>query len=169
MDFKQIQELIKLVNRSNIGELCIEQNDFKITIKQKEEPVQTFIAAPQSMPMVASQPQTVVPAPMPPTPTSRETVAPVTDQAASTAAKADNYITIKSPMIGTFYRRPSPDKPLFVEVGDEVTPGKVVCIIEAMKLFNEIESEVSGRIVKILVEDASPVEYDQPLYLVDPS
>ena len=169
MDFKQIQELIKLVNRSNIGELCIEQNDFKITIKQKEEPVQTIIATPQSMPMVASQPQTVVPAPMPPTPTSRETVAAVTDQAAATATKADNYITIKSPMIGTFYRRPSPDKPIFVEVGDEVTPGKVVCIIEAMKLFNEIESEVSGKIVKILVEDASPVEYDQPLFLVEPT
>jgi acetyl-CoA carboxylase biotin carboxyl carrier protein len=171
MDFKQIQELIKLVNRSNIGELCIEQNDFKITIKQKEEQVQTIVAAPQSIPMIAPQPQTVVPAPMPPTPTSREAVAQATDLAATTTAapKADNYITIKSPMIGTFYRRPSPDKPIFVEIGDEVSPGKVVCIIEAMKLFNEIESEVSGRIVKILVEDASPVEYDQPLFLVDPS
>jgi acetyl-CoA carboxylase biotin carboxyl carrier protein len=170
MDFKQIQELIKLVNRSNIGELCIEQNDFKITIKQKEEQVQTIVAAPQSIPMIAPQPQTIVPAPMPPTPTSRETAASVADQAAATnGPKTDNYITIKSPMIGTFYRRPSPDKPIFVEVGDEVTPGKVVCIIEAMKLFNEIESEVSGRIVKILVEDASPVEYDQPLFLVEPS
>jgi acetyl-CoA carboxylase biotin carboxyl carrier protein len=166
MDFKQIQELIKIVNRSNIGELCIEQNDFKITIKQKEEQqVQTIVAAPQSV--VAPQPQTIVPAPMPPTPTSQDAAAMAADQAA--APKADNYITIKSPMIGTFYRKPSPDKPLFVEVGDEVTPGKVVCIIEAMKLFNEIESEVSGKIVKILVEDASPVEYDQPLFLVEPS
>ena len=171
MDFKQIQELIKLVNRSNIGELCIEQNDFKIIIKQKEEPpVQTIVAAPQQMPMMAPQPQTAVPMPMPPTPTSQDAAALAADQpATSAAAKADNFITIKSPMIGTFYRKPSPDKPLFVEVGDEVTPGKVVCIIEAMKLFNEIESEVSGKVVKILVEDASPVEYDQPLYLVDPA
>jgi acetyl-CoA carboxylase biotin carboxyl carrier protein len=172
MDFKQIQELIKLVNRSNIGELCIEQNDFKITIKQKEEPqVQTIVATPQQMPMVASQPQTIVPAPMPPTPTSMDAAAMAAEQPTATSAnpKADNYITIKSPMIGTFYRRPSPDKPIFAEIGDEVTPGKVVCIIEAMKLFNEIESEVSGKIVKVLVEDASPVEYDQPLFLVDPS
>jgi acetyl-CoA carboxylase biotin carboxyl carrier protein len=170
MDFKQIQELIKLVNRSNIGELCIEQNDFKITIKQKEEAVQTILAAPQ--PMISPQQQMVVPAPMPPSPTSQASAATAsTEQGANAAAspKADNYITIKSPMIGTFYRRPSPDKPLFAEVGDEVTPGKIVCIIEAMKLFNEIESEVSGKIVKILVEDASPVEYDQPLFLVEPS
>ncbi|TKK69779.1 acetyl-CoA carboxylase biotin carboxyl carrier protein [Ilyomonas limi] len=165
MDFKQIQELIKIVNRSNIGELCIEQNDFKITIKQKEEhQVQTIVAAPQ--PMAIPQQQTIVPAPMPPTPTSMDAAA-AADQPAST--KTDNYITIKSPMIGTFYRRPSPDKPIFAEIGDEITPGKVVCIIEAMKLFNEIESEVSGKIVKILVEDASPVEYDQPLFLVEPS
>ena len=169
MDFKQIQELIKLVNRSNIGELCIEQNDFKITIKQKEEQIQTIVAAPHPIQMVAPQ-QTIVPAPMPPTPTSMDAAAMAAEQtAAASASKADNYITIKSPMIGTFYRRPSPDKPIFAEVGDEITPCKVVCIIEAMKLFNEIESEVSGKIVKILVEDASPVEYDQPLFLVDPS
>lgn len=167
MDFKQIQELIKIVNRSNIGELCIEQNDFKILIKQKEEQVQTFVAAPQIPQAAAAQSPTIVPAPMPPTPTSKEASSPAADQPAS--AKADNYITIKSPMIGTFYRRASPDKPLFVEVGDEVSPGKVVCIIEAMKLFNEIESEVSGKVVKILVEDASPVEYDQPLFLVEPA
>jgi acetyl-CoA carboxylase biotin carboxyl carrier protein len=172
MDFKQIQELIKLVNRSNIGELCIEQNDFKIVIKQKEEQqqVQTIVAAPQPMTMLAPQPQTVVPAPMPPSPASQDAASAGADAAAGSAApKADNYITIKSPMIGTFYRRPSPDKPIFVEIGDEVAPGKVVCIIEAMKLFNEIESEVSGKIVKILVENASPVEYDQPLFLVEPA
>jgi len=170
MDFKQIQELIKLVNRSNIGELCIEQNDFKITIKQKEEQVQTILAPQQSMPFAAQQSHAIVPMPMPSTPTSKDTAALTADQTAVTnAPKTDNYITIKSPMIGTFYRRPSPDKPIFVEVGDEVTPGKVVCIIEAMKLFNEIESEVSGKVVKILVEDASPVEYDQPLFLVEPS
>src|SRR4051812_9330748 len=112
MDFKQIQELIKLVNRSNIGELCIEQNDFKITIKQKEEQVQTIVAAPQSIPMIAQQPQSIAPAPMPPTPTSRDSAALVSEQS-TTTPKADNYITIKSPMIGTFYRRPSPDKPIF--------------------------------------------------------
>ncbi len=162
MDYKQIQELIKLINKSNIGELCIEEKDFKITIKQKKENVtQTFMAAPQTaqqqmMPMQQSaqssfeQPQQ-------------------NQSQAAPASKADDYITIKSPMIGTFYRRPSPDKPNFVEVGDDITTGKVICIIEAMKLFNEIESEVKGRVVKILVDDSSPVEYDQPLFLVEPA
>lgn len=164
MDFKQIQELIKIINKSNIGELCIEDKDFKITIKQKEEPAQTVIAAPQ---MPAYAPVAVPPQmpSVPSAPTAAETIA----TAAPASTKADNYITIKSPMIGTFYRRPSPDKPLLIEVGDEITPGKVVCIIEAMKLFNEIESEVSGKIVKVLVDDASPVEYDQPLFLVEPA
>lgn len=160
MDFKQIQELIKIVNKSNIGELSIEEKDFKITIKQKEEAVQNFVSAPQ--PMYAPQPMAAPQA------------APAAPQAGgeapkAAAAPAGNLITIKSPMIGTFYRKASPDKPSFVEVGDEVAPGKVVCIIEAMKLFNEIESEVSGRIVKVLVDDASPVEYDQPLFLVEPA
>jgi acetyl-CoA carboxylase biotin carboxyl carrier protein len=156
MDFKQIQELIKIINKSNIGELSIEENEFKITIKQKEEKVQTVFAA-TSAPVYAPAPAPVLSAPsaLP----SAETAGP----------KADNFITIKSPMIGTFYRRPSPDKPIFAEIGDEVSVGKVVCIIEAMKLFNEIESEVSGKIVKILVDDASPVEYDQPLFLVEPN
>ena len=162
MDFKQIQELIKIVNKSNIGELCIEDKDFKITIKQKEEQVQT-VMAPQ-IPMYAPQALTAPLSPSAPATPLPSTPTPTTPP----PSKADNYITIKSPMIGTFYRRPSPDKPIFVEVGDEVTPGKVVCIIEAMKLFNEIESEVSGKIVKILVDDASPVEYDQPLFLVEP-
>jgi acetyl-CoA carboxylase biotin carboxyl carrier protein len=158
MDLKQIHELIKIVNKSNIGEISIEDKDGKVTIKQKEEPV-INVAAPQH------QVYTTAPAPA---------AAPAPAQSAAPApavapAKADNYITIKSPMIGTFYRRPSPDKPIFAEVGTEVAPGKVVCIIEAMKLFNEIESEISGTIVKILVEDASPVEYDQPLFLVEPA
>jgi acetyl-CoA carboxylase biotin carboxyl carrier protein len=152
MDFKQIQELIKMINKSNIGELTIEQKDFKVTIKQKEEHV-THMIAPASAPAAAPAP-----------------VAPAAEKKAAKEEKAaDNLLTIKSPMIGTFYRRPSPDKPLLVEIGTEVKPGQVVCIIEAMKLFNEIESEVKGKIVKVLVEDASPVEYDQPLFLVEPS
>ncbi len=161
MDLKQIQELIKMINKSNLSEVSIEEKDFKITIKQKEEIIQqTVISAgyqqmPQMMQSPVSAPAIAAPAAAP--------------AVASPAAAETNYITIKSPMIGTFYRKPSPDKPLFVEVGTEVTIGKVVCIIEAMKLFNEIESEVKGKVVKILVEDMSPVEYDQPLFLVDPS
>src|SRR5678815_5261294 len=162
MDYKQIQELIKLINKSNIGELSIEEKDFKILIKQKKDkdPQATFIAQPAIQQPVYTQP-------------THEAIAAQSQSAAQasaeSAAKTDNLITIKSPMIGTFYKRPSPDKPNFVEVGDEITPGKVVCIIEAMKLFNEIEGEVKGKILKILVEDASPVEYDQPLFLVEPS
>lgn len=160
MDFKQIQDLVKMINKSNIGELTIEEKDFKITIKQKEEPAITYAQAP------AAPAMHVMPAPV-----AAAAPAAAASPAAvqSVAANKDNLVTIKSPMIGTFYRKPGPDKPLFAEVGDEVNPGKVVCIIEAMKLFNEIESEVSGKIVKILVEDASPVEFDQPLFLVDPS
>jgi acetyl-CoA carboxylase biotin carboxyl carrier protein len=161
MDFKQIQDLIKSINKSNISELTIEQKDFKITIRQKEDKVVT-VAAP-----VASVVQAVQAAPVA-APAVAHAPAPAAEQPAP-AAKDDNLVTIKSPMIGTFYRRPSPDKPLFVEVGSDVQVGSVVCIIEAMKLFNEIESEVSGKIVKILVEDATPVEYDQPLFLVNPS
>jgi acetyl-CoA carboxylase biotin carboxyl carrier protein len=163
MDYKQIQELIKLVNKSNIGEVSIEEKDFKITIKQKKEKLaqatyltQAPVQAPAYLPPPVTQPAQ-----------TQQQAAPPTEQAP--AKSEENLITIKSPMIGTFYKRSSPDKPPFVEVGDEITPGKVVCIVEAMKLFNEIESEVSGKIVKILVEDASPVEYDQPLFLVDPS
>ena len=163
MDFKQIQELIKMINKSNIGEVSIEEKGFKLTIKQKEEPaVQQVIAAPvQASPVVA---MATAPAAVP-----QAQPAVSTEKSAKAAeAPAGNTVTIKSPMIGTFYRSPSPDKPSFVNVGDEITPGKVVCIIEAMKLFNEIESEVQGKIVKVLVEDASPVEYDQPLFLVEP-
>jgi acetyl-CoA carboxylase biotin carboxyl carrier protein len=160
MDFKQIQELIKMINKSNIGEVTIEQKDFKVTIKQKEEQITQVVQAAAPVAPVYSAPP----------PAAIASVAPTAaDKAkAPEAATASNLITIKSPMIGTFYRKSSPDKPNFVEVGDEVSTGKVVCIIEAMKLFNEIESEVSGKIVKVLVEDASPVEYDQPLFLVEP-
>ena len=163
MDFKQIQELIKMINKSNIGEVTIEEKGFKLTIKQKEEPVQNVIAAPlHNVPMMTAMPQQMAAQ-------TAQATAPAADKSKAADAVADNMITIKSPMIGTFYRSSAPGKAAFVEIGDDVTPGKVVCIIEAMKLFNEIESEVKGRIVKVLVEDASPVEYDQPLFLVEPA
>lgn len=155
MDIKQIQDLIKFVAKSGVNEVSIEEKDFKITIKTNQEP--TYVTA--TVPVAAPQPAAPAPAP-----------APVEAPQAAPAKTDDtsNYVTIKSPMIGTFYRSPSPDKPAFVNVGDDITAGKVVCIVEAMKLFNEIESEVSGKIVKVLVEDAQPVEYDQPLFLVEP-
>jgi acetyl-CoA carboxylase biotin carboxyl carrier protein len=159
MDFKQIQELIKMINKSNIGEVTIEQKDFKVTIKQKEDQVTQVVQAAPLAPVYSAPPPAAIPSAV---------TAPAADKSKPADAAASNLITIKSPMIGTFYRKASPDKPNFIEVGDEVNTGKVVCIIEAMKLFNEIESEVSGKIVKVLVEDASPVEYDQPLFLVQP-
>ena len=162
MDFKQIQELIKMVNKSNIGELTIEQKDFKVTIKQKEEHVTQVLSSPSYAQTHQSMPALHQPIAIP-------AAASANEKPKVVEAPASNFVTIKSPMIGTFYRRASPDKPNFVEPGDEVTQGKVVCIIEAMKLFNEIESEISGKIVKVLVEDASPVEYDQPLFLVEPA
>jgi acetyl-CoA carboxylase biotin carboxyl carrier protein len=159
MDIKQIQELVKLINKTNIGEITIEEEGVKITVKQKKDPVQHIIAGGQQAPMFSAPaaPSPAAPAPVTPAP------------AVAAAPKTDNYLTIKSPMIGTFYRQSGPGKPIFASEGDEVSPGSIVCIIEAMKLFNEIESEVKGKIVKILVEDASPVEFDQPLFLVDPS
>jgi acetyl-CoA carboxylase biotin carboxyl carrier protein len=164
MDFKQVQELIKLINKSNIGEVTIEEKGFKITVKQKEEHVHQVLSAPYQSHQPASS--YTMPAVSSPAPGS----APAGNGKSKPAELvADNLITIKSPMIGTFYRSSAPDKPAFINVGDETEPGKVVCIIEAMKLFNEIESEVKGKIVKVLVEDASPVEFDQPLFLVDPS
>lgn len=156
MDIKQIQELVKLINKTSIGEITIEEDGRKITIKQKKDPVQNIVATTSQ----SFSPQSPTPPPSSAQPATQKTEA---------TPKQDNLVTIKSPMIGTFYRQPGPDKPIFVNVGDEVIPGKVVCIIEAMKLFNEIECEVKGKIVKVLVEDASPVEYDQPLFLVDPS
>ena len=165
MEFKQIQELIKAINKSNISELSVEEGDFKITIKQAQTISETQFVAVQA-PMQAMPLQQAAPAPAIAAATE---AAPAPAPAAAPAAESANTITVKSPMIGTFYRSSSPDKPPFVKVGDEITPGKVVCIIEAMKLFNEIESEVKGRIVKVLVDDASPVEYDQPLFLVEPA
>jgi acetyl-CoA carboxylase biotin carboxyl carrier protein len=163
MDIKQIQELVKLINKTNIGEITIEEEGVKITVKQKKDPVQHIIAGTQSGQVYSNTP------PQPQSAPQSQPAAPAVTAPPAEVPKTDNYITIKSPMIGTFYRQSGPGKPIFVNMGDEVTPGKVVCIIEAMKLFNEIESEVKGKIVKVLVEDASPVEYDQPLFLVDPS
>lgn len=158
MDIKQIHELVKLVNKSNIGELSIEKEDFKIVIKQKKEPSQHFSAS--VMQPMQQATQNALPAPE---------VSSKPGETKAEGTKTDNLLTIKSPMIGTFYRQAGPGKPIFVSVGDDVEQGQVVCIIEAMKLFNEIESEVSGKIVKVLVEDASPVEFDQPLFLVEPA
>ena len=158
MDIKEIQNLIKFVAKSGASEVKLEMEDIKITIKTGSEKTETTII--QGAP-VASLPQAAGPvAPQ----LATETAAPVKAQ-----SEDSHYITVKSPIIGTFYRRPSPDKSNFVEVGDSVQADSVVCIIEAMKLFNEIESEVSGKIVKVLVDESSPVEFGQPLFLVDPS
>ena len=157
MDLKQIHELIKIINKSNIGEISIEDKDGKVTIKQKEEAA------------IAAQPQQVYNIPSGNSPFAVPSSASNQPLVSASEPKTDNLITIKSPMIGTFYRRPTPDKPNFAEIGTQIEPGKVVCVIEAMKLFNEIEAEVRGTIVKILVDDNSPVEYDQPLFLVEPN
>ncbi|GMN07955.1 acetyl-CoA carboxylase biotin carboxyl carrier protein [Croceitalea sp. MTPC5] len=161
MDIKEIQSLIKFVAKSGASEVKLEMEDIKITIRtggHSNTPETTIV---QQIP-VAQAPM----APAAPVAASGEPAAPA---APSTADDDSKYITIKSPIIGTFYRKPSPDKPSFVEVGQDINKGDVLCVIEAMKLFNDIESEVSGKIVKILVDDSSPVEFDQPLFLVDPS
>ena len=163
MDFKQIQELVKMINKSNIGELTVEQKDFRVTIKQKEEHITQVVSA---TPAIAAPVQAMAPQPAASIPVA---AVPTSDTSKAAEVPEVNTITIKSPMIGTFYRKSSPDKPNLTDVGSEVVPGNVVCIIEAMKLFNEIESEIKGKIVKVLVEDASPVEYDQPLFLVEPN
>ena len=158
MDFKEIQELIKLINKQDIKEISIERKDFKLNIITGSDEPQVVLApaaAPQVIAAPAAAPEPVA--------------APDPEPVASEEAANDNYITIKSPMIGTFYRKPSPDKDVFINIGDSIAEGDVICIVEAMKLFNEIESEVSGKLVKILVDDMSPIEYDQPLFLVDPS
>jgi acetyl-CoA carboxylase biotin carboxyl carrier protein len=155
MDLKEIQNLIKFVANSGVAEVKLEMDDVKITIRTTLEGNSQEVTYLQQAPIAQAIPQ-AVPAPV---------AAPV----AAVADENSKYITIKSPIIGTFYRKPSPDKPMFVEVGSTIGKGDVLCVIEAMKLFNEIESEVSGKIVKILVDDMSPVEYDQPLFLVDPS
>ncbi len=166
MDLKEIQNLIKFVAKSGASEVKLEMDDFKITIKTTEEGKgETTIV--QQVPMMGSaMPQQAAPVAQP---AAAPQAAPAAESANQSADKSDKYITVKSPIIGTFYRKPAPDKPVFVEVGTTVKEGDVLCVIEAMKLFNEIESEVKGKIVKILVDDSSPVEFDQPLFLVDPA
>lgn len=159
MDIKEIQNLIKFVAKSGASEVKLEMGDIKITIRTGGEESKSETTYIQQVPM-QQQPQQAVPQQM--AQTSPE-------KAEATENEDDKYVTIKSPIIGTFYRKPSPDKPVFVEVGSTVKVGDPLCVIEAMKLFNEIESEVSGKIVKVLVDDSSPVEFDQPLFLVDPS
>jgi len=158
MNKKEIEELIRFVSKSGVNEVSLETGDIKITIKtgNANRPVEQIVTT-----LAAPVMQMAAPAPV--------VAAPAAPAAAPAPAAEANYITVKSPMIGTFYRTPNPEKPNFVNTGDEIKPGNVLCIIEAMKLFNEIESEVSGRIVKVLVDNSSPVEYDQPLFLVDPS
>jgi acetyl-CoA carboxylase biotin carboxyl carrier protein len=163
MELKEIQTLIKFISDSGVDEVDIEKKDFKISIR-KNQPV--YAAAPQVI-------HANIPAPSPAPVASSlvqtfETPA-VEAKAEPTPSASDNLLTIKSPMIGTFYRSSSPDKPSFVNVGDEIKAGTVVCIVEAMKLFNEIESEIQGKIIKVLVDNATPVEYDQPLFLVQPA
>lgn len=159
MDLKEIQNLIKFVSNTGVAEVKLETGDVKITIRTTLEGNTPDITYVQQAPMAQAMPAAPAPVAAAPAP------------AAPAAASDDNskYITIKSPMIGTFYRKPAPDKPVFVEVGSSIGKGDVLCVVEAMKLFNEIEAEVSGKIVKILVDDMSPVEFDQPLFLVDPS
>ena len=159
MNFKQIQQLIKFVSKTDVNEVTIENKDFKINIKGRSfsnESVQPVI---QTLPPPQIQSPVVVPDPNPAVQTPTQ----------PTVTDSSNLVTIKSPIIGTFYRKPSPDKDNFVNVGDEISEGQTLCVIEAMKLFNEIESDVSGKIVKILVEDASPVEFDQPLFVIEPN
>ncbi len=160
MELKEIQNLIKFVAKSGASEVKLEMDDIKITIKTGGDEV-TYVT--QAAPMQAA------PAPSPAAPAPAASAPALAASAPAASTDNDKYVTVKSPIIGTFYRKPSPDKPMFVEVGDSVKEGDPLCIIEAMKLFNEIESEVSGTIVKVLVDDATPVEFDQPLFLVDPS
>ena len=157
MDIREIQNLIRFVAKSGATEVKLEMDDIKITIKTTTEQSAPEVTYLQHAPVSHALPQAAAPQPTAPT-------AP-----AAPADESANFITVKSPSIGTFYRKPAPDKPMFVEVGSTIAKGDVLCVIEAMKLFNEIESELSGKIVKILVDDMSPVEFDQPLFLVDPS
>lgn len=155
MKAKEIQELIDFISNSGLAEVKIETEEFKISIKKYSEGPAVKVEQASPAPVSPAAPAAPAPAPSPATQSQKE--------------DTSKYVEIKSPMIGTFYRTPNPDSDPFVSIGDKVSAGQTVCIIEAMKLFNEIESEVSGKIVKVLVDNASPVEYDQPLFLVDPA
>jgi acetyl-CoA carboxylase biotin carboxyl carrier protein len=163
MEIKEIQNLIKFVAKSGAHEVKLETDDFKITIKTNAE-----VSATETQTIIKTEPGGMVTQAPQPTVVTTEFEAPDRKESDPPKDVVDNLITIKSPMIGTFYRKPSPDKDVFIEVGDIVKEGDVLCVVEAMKLFNEIESDVSGKIVKILVDDSSPVEFDQPLFLVEP-
>ncbi len=161
MELKEIQNLIKFVAKSGASEVKLEMKDIKITIKTGTGKIETTIIQQPAISQIPINAQNIVSAPV------------IQEELKITSAESEDveskFITIKSPIIGTFYRKSSPDKPEFVKVGDIINAGDTVCVIEAMKLFNEVESEISGKIVKILVDDSSPVEFDQPLFLVDPS
>lgn len=167
MDLKEIQNLIKFVAKSGASEVKLEMDDVKITIKTGSEDKETTIV--QQVPMGGMQAQPQIPQQQIQQQPDSQPQAPSSGGGNAPAQEESKYITVKSPIIGTFYRKPSPDKGPFVEVGDTIKEGDVLCVIEAMKLFNEIESEVSGKVVKVLVDDSSPVEFDQPLFIVDPS
>ena len=173
MTFKEIQELIKLVSKSNLTEFKMKEGDLRLTIRTKRYQKQAPAAAPTVLPMPAQLPLQPGYAPPPPAaapaPAAGNSSAPAPAPAEAAPEESGNYLEVRSPMVGTFYRSSSPDKPAFVQVGDSISTGSVVCIVEAMKLFNEIEAEVSGKVVKVLVEDAQPVEYDQVLFLVEPA
>jgi acetyl-CoA carboxylase biotin carboxyl carrier protein len=167
MNFNEIQELIRMISKHKLSEFILKEGDFKLVIRNQVAPdpaATTPVMMPVQQPIVTMTPAPVAAAPAPAAPkTESAPAAPATEE------QNPRFVTIKSPMVGTFYRSASPDKPAFVKIGDTIEAGNPVCIIEAMKLFNEIESDIKGKIVKILVEDASPVEYDQPLFLVDPA
>ena len=161
MNIKEIQNLIKFVSKSGVEEVKIEREDFKITIKTKKNITQQIV--------VDDIPAKIAVAPSAISNDNLDTLQENETKTKTSIEDNDNHIIVKAPIIGTFYRKPSPDKPTFVEVGQNIAEGDILCVIEAMKLFNEIESEISGKIVKILVEDQSPVEFDQPLFIIDPS
>jgi acetyl-CoA carboxylase biotin carboxyl carrier protein len=174
MDIKTVKELIRLISETNLSEVRIEDGDFKITIRtQNYAEGRAMGSVPQAMAMPIAAPLPIAapaaaPAPAPPAP-APAAPAPVAKEAAPEASPASKLVEVRSPMVGTFYRAPGPGKAAYIQVGDSISKGQPVCIIEAMKLFNEVESDVSGRVVKVLIDDASPVEYDQPLFLVEPA
>jgi acetyl-CoA carboxylase biotin carboxyl carrier protein len=176
MNFKEIQELIKLINKMNLTEFKMKDGDFELSVRtekySKTKTTQVVSPSQQIVPVATPSVQQVAPPPAPaPAPPAPAASAPAPKEEKSTKSSGDtsNYLEVKSPIVGTFYRSSSPDKPPYAKVGDTIEVGQVVCIVEAMKLFNEIESEVAGKVVKVLIEDAQPVEYDQVLFLVEPS